>query len=141
MTTKLPGLPRLPAKLDPETKRYLQALGELVEIRLGRRGVDALDRAITARELIQSGIVEARKTASSFDPNNVTDPTNLGFSAPTPAVQTGSPTSTSIQSGLGTPEGSLIAPVGSLFLRTDGVSGATLYIKETGSGNSGWVQK
>jgi hypothetical protein len=46
-----------------------------------------------------------------------------------------------ITSGTGTPEGALAAPVGSLFLRTDGGTGTTLYIKETGTGTTGWVAK
>lgn len=41
-------------------------------------------------------------------------------------------------SGQGTPEGVISAPVGSLFTRTDGGAGTTLYVKETGSGNTGW---
>ncbi len=38
----------------------------------------------------------------------------------------------------GTPEGTLSRPVGSIAVRSDGGSGTTLYIKETGSGNTGW---
>jgi hypothetical protein len=41
----------------------------------------------------------------------------------------------------GTPEGSVTAPVGSLYTRTDGGAGTTLYVKESGSGNTGWVAK
>lgn len=44
-------------------------------------------------------------------------------------------------SGRGTPEGSVSAPVGSLFTRADGGTGTTLYVKESGSGNTGWVAK
>ena len=44
-------------------------------------------------------------------------------------------------SGAGTPEGSVTAPVGSLYTRTDGGSGTTLYVKESGAGNTGWVAK
>ena len=44
-------------------------------------------------------------------------------------------------SGAGTPEGSVTAPVGSLYTRTDGGAATVLYIKETGSGNTGWVAK
>jgi hypothetical protein len=44
-------------------------------------------------------------------------------------------------SGSGTPEGSVTAPVGSLYTRTDGGAGTTLYVKESGSGNTGWVGK
>lgn len=41
-------------------------------------------------------------------------------------------------SGAGSPEGSKIAPVGSVYLRTDGGGGSTLYVKQTGTGNTGW---
>jgi hypothetical protein len=44
-------------------------------------------------------------------------------------------------SGAGTPEGVVTAPVGSLFTRTNGGAGTTLYVKESGSGNTGWVGK
>ncbi len=42
-------------------------------------------------------------------------------------------------SGTGTPEGAVTASVGALYLRTDGGSGTTLYTKESGAGNTGWV--
>lgn len=44
-------------------------------------------------------------------------------------------------SGSGSPEGSITAPVGSLYTRTDGGAGTTLYVKESGAGNTGWVAK
>lgn len=47
-----------------------------------------------------------------------------------------------VQSGTGDPESVVTAPVGTLFLRTDGGTSTTLYVKETGgSGNTGWVPK
>lgn len=48
---------------------------------------------------------------------------------------------TILTSGAGTPEGSLTAPVGSQYTRTDGAANTTLYIKESGTGNTGWVAK
>jgi hypothetical protein len=44
-------------------------------------------------------------------------------------------------SGSGTPEGVVTAPVGSLFTRTDGGAATTLYVKESGTGSTGWVAK
>lgn len=41
-------------------------------------------------------------------------------------------------SGAGNPESVVTAPVGSLYTRTDGGAGSTLYVKESGSGNTGW---
>lgn len=46
---------------------------------------------------------------------------------------------TKIFSGSGTPEGVVTANVGSLFMRTDGGAGTTLYVKESGTGNTGWA--
>lgn len=41
----------------------------------------------------------------------------------------------------GTPEGVVTAPVGSLATRTDGGAATTLYIKESGTGSTGWIAK
>jgi len=46
-----------------------------------------------------------------------------------------------ISRGTGTPEGVVTALVGSLYLRTDGGASTTLYVKESGTGNTGWVAK
>lgn len=46
-----------------------------------------------------------------------------------------------IKIGLGDPENVLIAPIGSIYLRTDGGAGTTFYVKESGTGNTGWVAK
>jgi hypothetical protein len=43
--------------------------------------------------------------------------------------------------GANTPESAVTAPVGSLFTRTNGGANTTLYVKESGSGNTGWVAK
>jgi len=45
------------------------------------------------------------------------------------------------RAGTGSPEGSVTASVGSLYTRSDGGAGTTLYVKESGSGNTGWVGK
>lgn len=44
-------------------------------------------------------------------------------------------------SGAGSPEGVVTAPVGSLYSRSDGSLLSSLYVKESGSGNTGWVGK
>jgi len=43
--------------------------------------------------------------------------------------------------GSGTPEGSVTAPVGAVYHRTDGGAGTSFYVKESGTGNTGWVAK
>jgi hypothetical protein len=44
-------------------------------------------------------------------------------------------------SGSGSPEGVVAAPVGSLYSRSDGGLLSSLYVKESGSGKTGWVGK
>lgn len=46
-----------------------------------------------------------------------------------------------LYSGTGSPETVVTAGVGSLYLRTDGGAGTTLYVKESGTGNTGWIAK
>jgi hypothetical protein len=43
--------------------------------------------------------------------------------------------------GAGSPEGALAAAVGSTYRRTDGAALTSFYVKETGTGNTGWVAK
>ena len=46
-----------------------------------------------------------------------------------------------IFTGTGDPEGAVTASVGSTFHRTDGGASTTFYVKESGTGNTGWVAK
>lgn len=46
-----------------------------------------------------------------------------------------------IYSGAGTPEGAIAAEIGSTYHRNDGGAGTSFYVKESGSGNTGWVAK
>lgn len=43
--------------------------------------------------------------------------------------------------GTGTPEGAVTAPVGAMYSRTDGGASTTFYVKESGTGNTGWIAK
>lgn len=43
--------------------------------------------------------------------------------------------------GVGSPESVVVAPVGSLYTRSDGGPGTTLYVKESGTGSAGWAAK
>jgi hypothetical protein len=46
-----------------------------------------------------------------------------------------------VLNGNGSPEGVQTAPVGSIYLRSDGGAATTLYVKESGTGNTGWIGK
>lgn len=85
--TLVPGIPKPPADVSPTLRRYLESLSEAVEIRLGRRG-DPRDRAVTLRELIDSGLAtelsnrpyNATSGAATFEP---------AFDSTVPTVPTG----------------------------------------------------
>lgn len=66
--TKVPGIPKPPTDVPASLQRYLSNLGEALEIRLGRKG-DVRDRAITLRELIDSGMA-VDLINNPYDPNN-----------------------------------------------------------------------
>ena len=46
-----------------------------------------------------------------------------------------------IHRGEGSPEGVVTAPVGHMYLRSDGGATTTLYIKTSGVGSTGWTAK
>jgi len=80
--TKVPSVLAVPAGVSPDLRRYLEQLTETIEIRLGRRG-DQRDRAITLRELIDSGLAKDL-LSNPFDPNRSG---NTGFVQPGDRLQ------------------------------------------------------
>ncbi|MFC3212734.1 right-handed parallel beta-helix repeat-containing protein [Planomicrobium okeanokoites] len=46
-----------------------------------------------------------------------------------------------IHRGTASPEGVITASIGSIFINANGGAGTTLWVKQTGSGNTGWVGK
>lgn len=96
-----------------------------------RFGVDGQGRIQTPKVTIDG-------TTSSFDANCVVAGSLVIHSG---YVSLNSGETRIIKSGAGTPEGSQTASPGSLYLRTDGGAGTTLYIKESGTGNTGWIAK
>jgi hypothetical protein len=81
-----------------------------------------------------------------------TDRRIVGFSRDTPVVHASpvayidsngayefAPSGVRIQCGTGTPEGNVPAPVGSLYLRSDGGAASSVYLKESGTGATGWA--
>jgi hypothetical protein len=70
--------------------------------------------------------------------NRATGKFTLGDVGSTAGLEFGS-NGPRIMAGTGSPESVVSAPVGSLWLRTD--SSTTLYVKQTGTGNTGWIAK
>jgi len=52
-----------------------------------------------------------------------------------------SATGPSIDTCTGTPEGVVIAPIGSIRVNLNGGAATTLYVKTAGSGSTGWTAK
>jgi uncharacterized coiled-coil protein SlyX len=75
--TTIPGIPKPPSDVSPSLRTYLEAVSEALEVRLGRRG-DPRDRAITLRELINSGLAEELRNRP-YNPNR---PNDLDFLNP-----------------------------------------------------------
>ena len=69
--TKVPAIKNIPAQIDTETKLALESMKEALEVRLGRRG-DPKDRAVTLRELIDSGLATDLATDSLADTESAT---------------------------------------------------------------------
>lgn len=95
-------------------------------------GPDFFDVEARVRELADEQIADGGVAAPLASPTftgTVTVPTPLNIST------------IKILVGAGTPEGAVTAVVGSLFLRTDGSTSTTLYVKTSGSGNTGWTAK
>tara|TARA_R100000808_G_scaffold23123_1_gene50892 strand:+ start:3636 stop:5744 length:2109 start_codon:yes stop_codon:yes gene_type:complete len=65
--TKVPQLPAVPTNVNPNVRQWMSDIKEALEIRLGRRG-DQKDRAVTLRELIESGLAKDL-TSRPYDPN------------------------------------------------------------------------
>jgi hypothetical protein len=68
---------------------------------------------------------------------NLYDSTTANFAK----LHFGPTTKPAVCQGAGTPEGAVTAPVGSIFMRSDGGAGTSFYVKESGTGNTGWVAK
>ena len=69
--TKVPALKNIPSTVDRELRDTLVSMKEAQEIRLGRLG-DPLDRAVTLRELVDSGMAK-QLTERPFNPDGLTD--------------------------------------------------------------------
>ena len=72
--TKIPSIYRVPSKIDPELKRYLESVQEAIEVRLGRRG-DELDQAVTFRDLIDSNLAARASNINRVIGPIIEDPT------------------------------------------------------------------
>lgn len=73
------------------------------------------------------------------DFNSATTPLNIGSNVY--IVVAGNNGDRKMLRGAGTPESNIAAPIGSTYMRTDGGAGTSFYVKESGTGTTGWVAK
>ena len=97
--------------------------------------VDADIPATIARDTEVTAAITAHEAASNPHPTYLTQAEGDAAYQPLAAVLS------MLHTGTGSPEGVLTATVGHIYLRSDGGASTTLYVKESGSGNVGWVGK
>ena len=95
---------------------------------------------IDANMTITKVIFGKTTTALVFYDGNITN-SNGNFVVGTSGKGVTLPGGITWTSGSGSPEGVVTAPVGSLYSRSDGGILTSLYVKQSGSGNTGWAGK
>lgn len=65
----------------------------------------------------------------------------IGAVSGKPGIQFGNAGTVGVMAGAGSPEGAVTAGIGAVYLRTDGGAATSMYVKESGTGNTGWVAK
>lgn len=98
--------------------------------------VNVLDVGAGVVETDAGGVVSVTTPTGSGVAVKATSPTFVTQITSPKNVFTGSVYDTS---GSGSPEGVVTAAVSSVYRRTDGGAATSLYIKESGAGNTGWV--
>jgi hypothetical protein len=103
-------------------------------------------RVLVSDNVISSGTVgvaiDATVTDATVSNNAINSRlTSTPLSLATPVRTGGAGHKASEYSGTGTPEGTVTAAVGSRYFRLDGGAGTVFYVKESGTGNTGWVAK
>lgn len=124
---------------DIDVVGYFRNLAETGQTYVDDFGVE---QTVAAGNNTVSGV---RVRSPAANPLQITAPnsriSDVTVDTATPTIHLLTSDTVKVLWGTGTPEGVVAAGVGSLFLRTDGGAGTTLYIKETGTGTTGWVAK
>lgn len=106
---------------DQDTTDYLMLDGDA--------GISVKDTLFTSQSYLQA------KTKSGTEIMTA-DTTQITINSA--KLRIGSSTAPFITTGSGNPLNVLSAPVGTIYLRTDGVADSTLYIKSAGTDSAGW---
>lgn len=123
------------------------ASGSQVNFIGGRFHETSGSNSITAPAGVSVNCINVGQTTPAFSGNgsfSLQTNSNIFSSAPRsvfPGYVSVNGAAPQIRAGSGTPEGAVTAPVGSIFMRSNGGAGTSFYVKESGTGNTGWVAK
>jgi hypothetical protein len=110
--------------------------------RVSARGVvtyeNSTDTGLTKDGATLARITALEKKLAMYERAISVDAGRIIFQMPTITRGAANINGITIFTGQDTPEGVVTANVGSMFLRLNGGSGSTLYVKESGTGNTGW---
>ncbi len=106
---------------DVDTTKYLLLDGDA--------GISVKDTLFTAQSHLQ---VKTKSGNIAFSTDTTQSTINSG------KLRIGNATAPFITTGTGNPLNVLSAPIGTIYLRTDGVADSTLYIKSVGTDSAGW---
>jgi hypothetical protein len=104
----------------------------------------------SGRDTLYSNTTGNSNTASGYNAlyNNTTGNNNTALGKDAEAVSATADNQIAIRAGAtkwyssaGSPEGAVTAGVGSMYTDNTGSAGTTLYVKESGTGDTGWVAK
>lgn len=109
--------PSVSIENDAGTKFWLQNVAASSS---ADRWVRFLDPASAGQNLLEFGTVNAKFHANNLKLRD----SDVG-----------------IYTGAGSPESVVTAPAGSFYLNTSGGAGLSIYVKESGAGNTGWIAK
>lgn len=99
---------------------------------------NTLNTYVSVRGISMTG--EGNSVSIANNENNFSTPYN-GLDSTRMSYATFGSNNVKMFAGVNSPEGVVTASVGSLFIRTNGGAATTLYVKENGTGNTGWVAK
>jgi hypothetical protein len=112
----------------------IQAGSTLTDLMLGKVSMDGNSKTLVAN----AGTITNYHLGQLFGPNVGTE---ISGNNPTIELISGTTSDPKLIKVDGTPESAVTANIGAMALRRDGGENTTLYIKESGSGNTGWIAK
>jgi hypothetical protein len=128
------GLPLLNMKTWDSVDGYL----DRIKFEVNSSGVFRIYTRDTAGSAWMSAFLVEDGDTPGFNFQSSEYNGNLNFDSTSRKISLGGP---QMLAGAGTPETNVTAVAGSTYMRTDGGAGTSFYVKESGTGATGWVGK